>query len=148
MESVLMMDKIASKIYLINKNPQFKGEIRTIEKIKAAQKVKIIYNALTSKIIGTNFVKGLEYKDGNNQIKELKIEGIFVHIGMTTNSDFIPAELDTNKFNEIKINKTCETNIPGIFAAGDITDIPHKQIVIASGQGACAALSVIKYLKK
>lgn len=148
LESALMMNEIASKVYLINKNPQFKGDKILIDKVDQLDKVEIIYNALTSEIFGNQFVKGLKYKDKQEKEYTSEVQGIFVHIGMIPNSEFVSDEVEKNQFGEIIINKNCQTNIPGLFAAGDVTDIPYKQIAIASGQGVCAALTAVDYLNK
>ncbi len=148
LESALMLNEIASKIYLINKNPQFKGDQILFNKIQKAARIKIIYNALTKEIFGNDFVKGLIYQDQNGQKQTLKLEGIFIHIGMIPNNEFLPDQTEKNQRGEIIVDKTCQTNIKGLFAAGDITDLPYKQIAIASGQGVCAALSVVDYLNK
>jgi alkyl hydroperoxide reductase subunit AhpF len=67
---------------------------------------------------------------------------------MVPNSGIVGPEVEKNQFGEIIVNKNCETNIPGLYAAGDVTDVPHKQIVIAAGQGCCALLSAVNYLNK
>jgi alkyl hydroperoxide reductase subunit AhpF len=147
MEAGLMLADIASKVYLINKNPQFKGDAILLEKLKARPNVEIIYDALVGGISGEMFVTGLTYvKDGREH--ELKVDGVFVHIGMLPNSGMVPAEVEKNNFGEIKVNLAGETSVPGLYAAGDVTDIPHKQIVIAAGQGTAAALSAVNYLNK
>ncbi len=148
LESALMLNEIAEKVYLINKNPKFKGDTVLMEKVKKAERVEIIYNALTQEIFGDNFVKGLRYKDADGNIQEISVEGVFVHIGMVPNSDFLPEYIEKNEYGEVKVDKICRTNIPGLFAAGDVTDIPYKQIAIAVGQGVCAALSAVDYLNK
>ena len=149
LESALMLNEIASKVYLINKNPQFKGDKVLIDKVKKGNIIEIIYQTLTSEIFGDKFVKGLKYKTQDKQENTLEVEGIFIHIGMLPNTEFTPAKLEKNSFGEIIINhRTCQTNIPGLFAAGDVTDVPYKQIAIASGQGVSAALSVVAYLNK
>ncbi|MDA2936615.1 FAD-dependent oxidoreductase [Patescibacteria group bacterium AH-259-L05] len=147
-ESALMLNEIAKQAYVINKNPDFVGEKMLTSKVKKLDNVKIIYNALTFEIFGNDFVKGLKYKDKEGKEHTLEVEGIFVHIGMIPNSEFVPKEVKKNDYGEIVIDKLCRTNVPGLFAAGDITDIPFKQIAIASGHGVCAALSVVDYLNK
>lgn len=156
LESALMLSEIASREYLITKYPNKKekkggfpkAEEILIEKVKNNDNIEIIYDAMTQKIIGDNMVEGVEYEVQNkSKTKTLEVEGVMVHIGMTPNSDFIDC-VEKNENNEIKVNKLCETNCKGIFAAGDVTDIPYKQISIASGQGTTAALSVIDYLNK
>lgn len=150
LESALMGLDIAKKVYVINKNPLFKGEDVLINKVIAGtkDKIEIIYGALTKEIIGDKFVTGLKYVDSNGAEKEIKTDGIFVHIGMVPNSHIAPDGVEKNQFGEIKVNSRCETAMPGLFAAGDVTDVPFKQIVIAAGQGSIAALSAVQYLNK
>lgn len=148
LESGLMAADIASKAYVINKNPEFKGDQILIDNLKTKKNVEIIYNASTTEILGNEFVNLLKYKDEAGQIQELKVDGIFIHIGMLPNSSIVPDGVEKNQFGEIMVNKYCETNIPGLYAAGDVTDIPHKQIVMAAGQGTCALLSAVNYLNK
>lgn len=149
LESALMLNEIAEKVYLINKSNDFsKGETVLVEKVKQADKIEIIYEATTTEIVGEDFVKGLKYKDKEGTEKTLELEGVFVHIGMVPNSDFLPQGIDLDNYGQIKVDQMCATNIPGLFAAGDVTNIPYKQIAIASGQGVCAALSAVDYLNK
>jgi len=148
LESAIMLKDIAKKVYLLNIHSKFKGDEILIEKIKESEKIKTIYNATTTKIIGDNFVNTIQYKNKKTEKQEIKVQGVFVHIGMKPNTNFIPKKLETNDYGEIITNKICQTNIKGIFAAGDVTNIPYKQIAIASGQGVTAALSSINYLNK
>lgn len=150
LESSLMMASIAKKHYVINKNPDFKGDAILVKKLEQQKNVEIIYNAKTTEIFGDGkFVKGLKYINTiNNELKELILDGIFIHIGMIPNSQVAPKEVERNEFGEIKVGKKCETNVPGLFAAGDVTDVPFKQISIAIGQGTIASLAVQEYLNK
>ncbi len=149
LESGLMAVDIAKKAYIINKNAVFKGDDVLLKKLEAAKdKVEIIYEAKTSRVTGDKFVNSLMYTDKNGKEHELKVDGIFVHIGMVPNSDLVPDDVEKSKFGEIKVNNKCETNIPGLYAAGDVTDVAFKQIVIAAGQGCMAALSAVQYLNQ
>lgn len=148
LEAGIMMADIASKIYMINKNPNFKGEQVLMDNLSSKKKVEIIYNAKTSAILGDDFVSGLKYTGQNGTERELKVDGVFIHIGMLPNSSFIPPEVEKTQTGEVVVNKNCETNVPGLFAAGDVTDIPFKQIVIAAGQGTCALLQAVNYLNR
>ena len=148
LEAGLMMAEIASRVYVVNKNPQFKGDQILIDKLTKHPKVEILYESKTKEIVGDKFVKGLKYTDKQGEEKELEIDGIFVHIGMVPNSDIVPAETQKNDSGEIVVNKNCETNIPGLYAAGDVTDVSFNQIIIAAGQGCIAALSAVNYLNK
>lgn len=148
LESGLMMSDIAQSVYVINKNAVFAGDNILLEKLKDRKNVNIIYEAMTKEITGDGFVKSFKYLDKSGSMQELSADGIFVHIGMMPNSQIAPAEVAKNKFGEIIVNKNCETNIPGIYAAGDVTDVPFKQIIIAAGQGSIAALSAVQYINK
>jgi alkyl hydroperoxide reductase subunit AhpF len=148
LEAALMLTDIAEKVYVINKNPAFKGDAMLIDNLKTKKNIEIIYNAKTREIIGAEFVSSLTYDDETGNARQLSVEGVFIHIGMVPNSGLVPPETEKNAFGEIVVNKNCETNIPGLYAAGDVTDIPFKQIVIAAGQGAIAALSAVNYLNK
>lgn len=158
LESALMLADIAAKVYVINKNPEFKGDQILIENLKKKQNVEIIYNAGTTEISGDKFVTGLKYKKitmasevggaSTETSEELKIDGSFIHIGMKPNSNIAPENVEKNNFGEIIVNQNCETNIPGLYAAGDVTNVPFKQIVIAAGQGCIATLSAVQYLNR
>jgi thioredoxin reductase (NADPH) len=148
LEAGLMMADLSPKVYLINKNEDFRGDEILKKKIKEKKNVEIINLALTQEIFGDEFVKGLKYLDlKTNEIKTLNVDGIFVHIGLKPNTDFVPDEWGIkNTYGEIVVNKLCQTAKQGVFAAGDVTDIPYKQIGIAVGQGIIAALEVVRYL--
>ncbi len=148
LEAGIMMADIASKVFIINKNPAFKGDQVLIDNLLSKKNVEVVYNANASQIIGDGFVSGVKYKDQSGQEQELKVDGVFIHIGMIPNSGVAPEAVEKNKFGEIIVSKNCETNILGLFAAGDVTDIPFKQIVIAAGQGTCALLQAVNYLNR
>jgi len=147
LESAFMMAGLATKVYLINKNAELKGEQVLINKIKAAPNVEIIANAQTQEFFGERFLTGFKYKDlASGELKTLAIQGAFVHIGMVPNSQMAPMEVKKNAVGEIEVNAAGETNLPGFLAAGDVTNTPYKQIAVAAGQGVTAALSAVSYL--
>ncbi len=151
LESALMLADIASQVYVINKNAQFKGEQILIDKLNTRQNVKIIYQAKTTEIKGDSaggFVSELVYTDSSGVSQTLKTDGVFIHIGMVPNSGIVPSDVIKNNFGEIMVDANCATNIPGLFAAGDVTNVPFKQIVIAAGQGCVATLSAVEYLNR
>jgi alkyl hydroperoxide reductase subunit AhpF len=155
LESALMMAGIAKQVFVLSKfadtpetNGGFpKGENILIDKLKQLTNVTIIYGAQTKKIIGTDFVTGLAYCDSTGVEHEITVDGVMVHIGMIPNSDFVTTA-EKNSAKEIIVNQKCETTVPGIFAAGDVTNIPYKQISIAAGHGATAALAAIEYINR
>ncbi len=154
LESALMMAGIAQKVYVLTKYPNTKeagfgfpkGENVLVDKLKTMGNVEIIYEAQTEAILGDKKVSGLRYKI-QGETNELILDGVMVHVGMIPNSQFAVG-LDKNAAGEIITDKRCRTTIPGIFAAGDVSDIPYKQIGIAAGEGIVAALSAIEYLNR
>ena len=148
LESALMGVDIAKKVYVINKNATFKGDDILIQKLtsQSKDKVEIFYETSTKEFVGNQFITGAKYTDKEGKEFELKTDGIMVHIGMVPNSNIVPNNVEKNPFGEIKVNTRCETNIPGLYAAGDVSDVPFKQIVIAAGQGCTATLSAVQYL--
>jgi len=155
LESALMMKDIAEKVYVLSKFTNTKehnfgfppGENILIEKLQDAKNVEILYETQALEIIGDKKVTGLAYKDKSGVKKNIEVAGVMVHIGMTPNSGFINL-VEKNKAGEIIVDTKCRTSVPGIFAGGDVTDIPFKQIGIAAGQGIVAALSAIEYLNR
>lgn len=153
LESALMMADIAQKVYLISKYPESelggfpKGETILVDKIKEKTNVEILYSVATTRIDGAERVTGLTYKTAEGEEKQLTADGVMVHVGMIPNSQFANC-VEKNPAGEIKINLKCETSMKGIFAAGDVSDIPYKQISISAGQGATAALAAIEYINR
>jgi len=144
LDATLQLLRIANRIYLINNTPQLGGDNIMLEKIVSNSLVTVINNALVTEILGEKFVEGIKIKkEGKEEI--IPVKGIFVEIGLIPNSEFIYG-IEKNELGEIKVNCKNETSISGIFAAGDVTDVPEKQIVVAAGEGAKALLSVFKYL--
>jgi NADH-dependent peroxiredoxin subunit F len=153
-ESALMMADIAEKVYVVTKypnTPESKGgfpraEDILVKKLREKSNVEFIYNASTNQVLGDGMTSGFKYKDNDSgEEKEVEVNGIMVHIGMIPNSQFVDCA-DKNQAGELKVNTRCETSCKGLFAAGDVTDVPFKQISISAGQGATAALSAIDYL--
>lgn len=152
LDATIQLIKTAKKIYLIDISAQPKGERIRLERIKQSKKVTILNNTNTKEILGDKLVTGLKLTQ-NNKEKRLDVQGVFVEIGLKPNTDFAKI-VKKNRREEIMIKRSTTemhenmTNIPGIFAAGDVTDIPAKQIIVAAGEGAKAALAVFDYLNK
>lgn len=144
LDAVLQLTKIANKIYVINITDNLTGDGIMQEKIRADNKVSIFNNSQVKEIMGNSFVQAIKIEEDKEE-KVLDVQGIFVEIGLIPNSDFAPS-LEKNERKEIIVNQRNETNIPGIFAAGDVTNVPEKQIIIAAGEGAKAVLSTFRYL--
>ena len=144
LDAALQMDKIASKIYLMDVVEKLTGDPVMQDKVKTSPKVEILLKTKVLEIFGDKFVKGIKVETEGRQ-REIKLEGVFVEIGLIPNSEIIDF-VEKNKIGEIVVNDAAETSVPGIFAAGDVTTVPEKQIIIAAGEGSKASLSAFKYL--
>lgn len=150
LESAMDLTKYSDKIYVLEFGQKIMGDKSTQEKLLQTGKVEFIVNAAVKQIKGEKFVENLIYEDRTNgEIKDLKVGGVFVNIGQIPSSEFVKDFVQLNEAGEIIIDpKTNQTSMPGVFAAGDVTDILFKQCIIAAGEGAKAALSVYSYLQQ
>jgi len=146
LEAVLQLIKIAKSIYLIERGSVLKADTVLVEKAKVSGNVRILTNAQVVEVFGDRLVTGIKVqRDGSDML--LPVQGVFVEIGSIPNSDMVDFSA-RNAWGEIIVNCKCETNIPGLFAAGDVTDAPEKQIIIAAGDGCKAAISAFRYVSQ
>jgi thioredoxin-disulfide reductase len=145
LEAVDFLLNIAERIYLVNIGEKLKAYEYLIERIEKQEKVKIINNAKTTEIFGNKFVRGLKYDQGG-VAKELEVDAVFIEIGRVPNVDFVKDLVEVDEEGHIKVDCWARTNIPGIFAAGDCTDVHEYQYVISAGQGCIALIKTAKYL--
>lgn len=145
-EAAIDLAGIVRNVILYEFMPELKADKVLIDKLHSLSNVRVITNAKTSKVIGNGSkVTGLEYENRvDGSINQSKIDGIFIQIGFMPNSDFLKGLVNINKFGEIIIDDKCRTNISGIYAAGDVTTVPFKQIIISMGEGAKAALTAFE----
>lgn len=144
LDATLQLIRIAKHIYLINITPALTGDAIMREKVRESKKVSILNSTRVTAVLGDRMVSGIKIKREDKE-ETLPVEGVFVEIGLIPNSEFAK-ELEKNELGEIRVNCRSETNILGIFAAGDVTDVPAKQIIVAAGEGAKAALGAFGYL--
>lgn len=147
LDAALQLIKIAKKIYVINVASDLTGDPVMQEKIKSSTNVTIFNNSRVSSIFGDRFVTGIKIVDIDARKKILSLQGVFVEVGLVPNSEFAD-DVEKNEHREIKVDKYNQTNITGIFAAGDVTEVPEKQIIIAAGEGSKATLGVFRYLAR
>tara|TARA_R110000868_G_scaffold248282_5_gene504669 strand:- start:1153 stop:2691 length:1539 start_codon:yes stop_codon:yes gene_type:complete len=142
-EAAIDLAGIVREIVVFEFMENLKADQVLVDKLKSLPNVSIVTNAKTSKILGDGQkVVGLEYIDRtSDQVHKVDLDGIFVQIGLLPNSGFIKSVVETTKFGEIVIDPKGRTSKSGIYAAGDVTTVPYKQIVIAMGEGAKAALA-------
>ena len=147
-EAALDLSGIAKSVTLIEFMPELKADKVLQEKLAEQSNIKVILNSATTKVNGNEFVENIIYKNRETEEeKTLNVEGMFVEVGLSPRSEVVKDLVETNKIGEIVINpENNSTSAAGIFAAGDVTNIKQKQIIIAMGEGAKAALGAFDYL--
>ena len=141
------LSKIVTKLYLIHRRDQFRGEELVVKRLKQNPNIEMVLSSEVIEIKGNQFVESLVIKNnGHGSNKELKVNGVFVEIGYVAKTEFIKDLVKINDKGEIITDKDGNTSQPGVFAGGDVTDCLYKQIVISAGEGAKAALQAYKYL--
>ena len=146
-EAAIDLANIVKHVTVLEFLPELKADAILQEKLNSLSNVTVLKNVQVKEITGTNKVNGLVYVDRNtNEEKSIALEGIFVQIGLVPNTKWLNNTLEMNKIGEIIVDKKCSTSLDGVFAAGDCTDSPYKQIIIAMGSGATASLSAFDYL--
>jgi alkyl hydroperoxide reductase subunit F len=116
-------------------------------KLKSLTNVDVFTNAQTTEITGDQKVDGLVYKDrATGESHRVELEGVFIQIGLVPNTDWLKGVVELTKHGEIVVDARGQTSVPGVFAAGDVTTVPFKQIIIAAGDGAKAALGAFDHL--
>ncbi len=154
LDAALHGSDIAKKVYLIHRRDEFRGFEYLLEKVKGKSNVEFMLNSSVTEIRGDKFVKSIKVKNAKtNKQVEIKVDGVFVEIGYEVKADMIKDLVKLDEHNQVVINGDCETFYPkqdkvrpGVFAAGDITNTQFKQIVIAAGEGAKAALQAYHYV--
>jgi alkyl hydroperoxide reductase subunit F len=142
------MVKIADHVYLVSLTP-LTGDQILIDRMKSASNLTIFLEHEVLEIKGESRVKGIKIRDlKSKRERELDVGGIFIEIGLIPNSELVKELVTLNHLGEIEVNCGNETGVPGFFAAGDVTSVPDKQIVIAAGEGAKAALQAHRYLQR
>ncbi|TBO27911.1 alkyl hydroperoxide reductase subunit F [Aquabacterium lacunae] len=147
-EAAIDLAGIVAHVTLIEFADTLKADAVLVNKLKSLPNVTIHTNAQTTEITGAEGkVNGLKYKDrATGEEHTVPLEGVFVQIGLVPNTEWLKGTVELSKFGEIIIDAKGHTNVPGVFAAGDCTTVPYKQIVIAAGAGATAALSAFDHL--
>ncbi|MFP1723102.1 alkyl hydroperoxide reductase subunit F [Lonsdalea quercina] len=147
-EAAIDLAGVVKHVTLLEFAPELKADSVLQDKVRSLPNVDIIVNAQTTEVKGDGQkVTGLSYKDRVSETEhELALEGIFVQIGLLPNTQWLEGTVARNRIGEIEIDAKCETSVKGVFAAGDCTTVPYKQIIIATGEGAKASLSAFDYL--
>lgn len=148
LDAAIPLLKVATCVYIVNLNEKLSGDAVMLKQVESASCVKIYNNSQTTKILGENFVTGIEILDNKNKSsRTLAVSGVFIEVGWVPNAPFDQLT-EKDVLGQIKVDNECRTSVKGVWAAGDINDLWGEQIVIASGEGSKAALSINNYLSK
>jgi len=145
----LFLTKFCSKVKIIHRRDQFRAEKILHERIFANDKIEVLWDSVVEEISGTDRFESITIKNvKDNKTSKLKLDGLFVTIGMDPNSGFVKGLVDLDEGGQIRVRQNMATSQPGIFAAGDITNACPEQMATAVGTGVAAALAVDEYLSK
>nr|MBP9930479.1 FAD-dependent oxidoreductase [Rhodoferax sp.] len=147
-EAAIDLAGIVRRVTLVEFADQLKADAVLVKKLRSLPNVAVHVNAQTTEITGDGQkVDGLVFKDrASGQSQRVDLSGVFVQIGLVPNTEFLKGTVELSRYGEILIDAKCATSIPGVFAAGDATTVPFKQIVVAAGEGSKAALSAFDHL--
>jgi len=147
-EAAIDLAGIVSHVTLIEFDSKLRADAVLQKKLASLPNITVIKSALTKEVLGDGTkVNGLRYEDRTNNAEHtLELEGIFVQIGLLPNTDWLKGVIELSKYGEVIVDHKGETSMPGVFAAGDCTTVPYKQIIIAMGEGAKASLAAFDYL--
>lgn len=148
-EDALYLARYCPKVYIVNRSEKFRASAILIEKAEQNDKIEILRNSIVDKISGDTTVKELLIKDTRTgELKAIECSGIFIAIGREPSTVAAPEEIIRNEYGFIVTDQHMNTNLPGVFAAGDVRDTPLRQMITASADGAIAATSAINYLNE
>jgi alkyl hydroperoxide reductase subunit F len=146
LEAAIDLMKVAKNVYMVSLTPLTGDEILQ-DKVLGSPKVEVFTEYKILRIVGDSAVEGIEIESlKTGEVKRLDVRGIIVEIGLLPNSEIVIDTLETNSIGEIVVDSRCRTGISGVFACGDVTDVPFKQVIVAAGEGAKAALSAYDYI--
>jgi len=146
LEAVIDLMKVAKNVYMVSLTP-LTGDQILQDKVIGSPKVEVFTEYKILRIVGDSAVEGIEIESlKTGEVKRLDVQGIIVEIGLLPNSGMVIDTLETNSIGEIVVDSRCRTGISGVFACGDVTDVPFKQVIVAAGEGAKAALSAHDYI--
>ncbi len=146
-EAAIDLAGIANHVTVLEFMPELKADAVLQERLNSLSNVTVLKNVQTKEITGTDKVNGITYAERESgEVHQIELQGVFVQIGLVANTDWLGDTVERNRIGEILVDGHNATNLPGVFAAGDCTNSVYKQIIIAMGSGASAALSAFDYL--
>lgn len=147
LEAAIDLAKVCPKVYILVRREKLGGDEVLRDRVRGLGVIEVIFGAKVLEVLGDGKVRGLLVRRGEGDLTaELAVEGVFVEIGLIPNSEAFRGAVELNERGEVEVDCRGGTSEPGIFAAGDVTTVPYKQIIVAAGEGAKAALSAHDYL--
>jgi thioredoxin reductase (NADPH) len=148
MEEAMYLTKFASEVVVIHRRDSFRASKVMANRVLEHPKVRVIWNAQVTDVLGDQFITGLQLTDTETgTVSEVEVGGLFVAIGHTPNTKFLQGQLDTTEHGYLKVTAwRTETNVPGVFAAGDVIDDYYRQAITSAGTGCMAALEAERWL--
>jgi len=148
LDAAVLLSKIATKVYIVHQFETFQAFEALQKKAAEAANIEEIFLARVEAVTGEKKVTGIKVRNLQDEsTREIAVDGVFVEVGFEVKTDLVKDLVATNERHEIIVNEKMETSLPGMFSAGDCTDGPFKQVVIAAGNGSIAALSAYQYLQ-
>jgi thioredoxin-disulfide reductase len=144
-EAVMELTGLASHIYMVVRS-RLKCDEMTTVKIRKNARVTVLEGYAVERITGTDFVESMTVRSPDGKEETLRVGGVFVEIGQDPNAGFVKGLVKINARGEIEVDDSCRTSTEGVFACGDVSSVPQKQVIVAAGEGAKAAMAVFTYL--
>jgi alkyl hydroperoxide reductase subunit F len=146
LEAAIDLMKVAKNVYMVSLTP-LTGDQILQDKVMGSPGVEVFTEHKIIRIVGDSTVEGIQIESlKTGDVKRLDVQGVMIEIGLLPNSEMVIDTIETNTIGEIVVDSRCRTGIAGVFACGDVTDVPFKQVVVAAGEGAKAALSAYDYI--
>jgi NADH-dependent peroxiredoxin subunit F len=145
LDATLQLAQIAERVTVVAEEPALCGDEIRRERVKGSDNIEVLTSSRVTAVRGERFVSGLDFIHEGAE-RSLEVEGVFIEIGSVPSTAFLPPEVELNELGEMVIDSNNRTSLPGLFAAGDVSNVMEKQIIIAAGEGAKAALSSYSWL--
>lgn len=147
-KEALYLTRFAQKVYLLHRRNRLRAEKALRVRVLHNEKIQVLWDTILDKIYGNQQVQGITVQNlRSGQSKNISCEGVFIYVGLKPNSDFVKGQINLDQRGFILTDEKMETNLPGVFACGDVRKSPLKQVVVASSEGAQAAFMAGKYLE-
>ena len=148
LSDVLVLADLAEKVYLIHRRTEFRGEAKLVEQVKNRANVELVLDSEVEKLEGEKRLEAVEVKNKNGEVRRILVDGLFVAVGQMPKNENFADVIEVNEAGYILADESCETNVAGIFVAGDNRKKEVRQLVTATSDGAVAALKAVQYLSE